>query len=472
MSYLADYLEYSTDNEAPEMFHVWAGYATLSSAIGRRVWLTRGESVVYPNIYVLLNGAAGCGKSTAIYKARRIMSELGINISNSVETPEGMLEFIAGNAKAEIPVPSPCMKLMSWPDGVIRETHQMTIVANEFIDFISKNQEGWTSMLNNIYDEDMYNYRTKNKGENVLTGPYIVLLGAIPTEISKKLQREEIISTGFARRTFMQYGERQFHRPHADPTFSPEQKAARDRCVERLKGLQKLSGPMIRTEAAGKWWKNWYDNHSLTLMKRATPATQGWLSSKPDQVVKLAILNSLSNRDDLTIIPEDFELGLAYITEMERSFHMVFGGVGRNELAGVSMKVLEYLTALNEPVTFKALAMKFFASFTAGKGISELTECLTHLVNTEQLESKSMVVTAANGQTLGTDTVYATPAGMKAFAERNVKSSARPLTATLPSSPVGSAPVVGPSTVPPSSLGFAVRTDQVAVLPESGIEGD
>ncbi|NCX13034.1 MAG: hypothetical protein EBW73_09490, partial [Betaproteobacteria bacterium] len=109
-------------------------------------------------------------------------SELGINISNSVETPEGMLEFIAGNARAEIPVPSPCMKLMTWPDGVIRETHQMTIVANEFIDFISKNQEGWTSMLNNIYDEDMYNYRTKNKGENVLTGPYICLLGAIPTE--------------------------------------------------------------------------------------------------------------------------------------------------------------------------------------------------------------------------------------------------------------------------------------------------
>lgn len=472
MSYLSDYLEYSTDNEAPEMFHVWAGYASLAASIGRRVWLTRGETVVYPNIYVLLNGAAGCGKSTAIYKARRIMSELGINISNSVETPEGMLEFIAGNARAEIPVPSPCMKLMSWPDGVIRETHQMTIVANEFIDFISKNQEGWTSMLNNIYDEDMYNYRTKNKGENVLTGPYICLLGAIPTEISKKLQREEIISTGFARRTFMQYGERQFHRPHADPTFSPTQKAARDRCVERLKVLQKLAGPMTRTEAAGQWWKKWYDHHSLTLMKRATPATQGWLSSKPDQVVKLGILNSLSNRDDLTIIPEDFELGLAYITEMERTFHMVFGGVGRNELAGVSMKVLEYLTALNEPVTFKALAVKFFASFSAGKGLSELTECLNHLVATEQLETKVMQIKSANGQILGSDTVYATPIGMKAFAERNAPSSVQPSTSTPPSSPAGSEPAVGPSTVQPSSLTFSLRTDQVVALPESGTQGD
>lgn len=436
MSYLRDYLNYATKNEAPPMFHVWAGYATLSAAIGRRVWLPRGENVVYPNIYVLLNGAAGCGKSTAIYKAKRLLAELGnVPLSASIETPEGLCRFIGGEPNGDPPVISDCCLPLPWPDGVVRDTHSMTIMANEFIDFISKNQEGWTSMLNNIYDEDKYDYRTKNKGEDVLVGPYIVLLGAIPTEISKKLQREEIITTGFARRTFMQYGERQFDSPQPDPIFTDEEKEARARCLERLKKIQTFRGPLYRTPEAAKWWHDWYIEHSTTLLKRATPATQGWLSSKPDQVVKLAILTSLSERDDLHVTPEHYEVGLGYITEMEKSFGMVFGGIGRNDLAPVAMKVLEYLTAIGEPMTARDLRMKFFHSFSAGKGMPELAEILDYLCGTNQLIKHQCRIGRLQ------DEVFLTPAALpKLVAEQTAQLTSSVLTGMHG----GSAGVVGP----------------------------
>jgi len=414
MNYLHDYLTYSSDNEAPEMFHVWCGYAALSSAVGRRVWLPRGEDVVYPNIYVLLIGNAGCGKSYALYKSRRLIAELGnVQISYSVETPEGLLRFMGGNPNADPPLVSDCHSIRYWPDGELRDVHEMTIVANEFIDFIRNNPEAWTGFLNNVYDEDFYKYRTKNMGTDVLVGPYVVVLGAIPTDVSKKLQDMDIINTGFARRTFMQYGERRIDNPKADPSFTPEEQAARDRCLAHLRRVQSLSGKMTRTEAAGHWWHDWYNNHSHTILKRSTPATMGWLLSKPNQVVKLAILNSLACRDDLCIIPEDYELGLAYINEMEKGFGMIFGGIGRNELAGITMKILEYLKMKNEPVGFKHLSTHFFTSFTSGKGFTELTEILQYLSATEAIESRMLRFSSGLSE-LG----YATPEGWAAFVRR------------------------------------------------------
>lgn len=393
MSYLRDYLFFTSENEAPDMFHVWCGYGALSAAVGRRVWLVRGDKVVYPNIYVLLVGSAGCGKTEALGHARKLLARLeNVPTSMSIETPEGICRFMGGNPKADPPIESPCSLHLPWPDGHVRVTHNMTICANEFIDFISKNPEGWTSMLNNIYDEDKYDYRTKNQGEDVLIGPYVVLLGAIPTDVQKKLQQTDIINTGFGRRTFMQYGERKYSTPFADQKFTDVHRAAQQRCLDRLRHIQSFRGPLTRTPEAGEWWKAWYDEHSKTLLQRATPATQGWLSSKPNQVVKLAILTSLSERDDLTLRPEDYQLGLEYINQMELGFPMIFGGVGRNELGPLAMKLLETMTNSPAPLTIKQMTTRFFAYFTAGKGSAELHECLNYLVNTGRIASATVHV--------------------------------------------------------------------------------
>ncbi len=246
MSFLRDYLEYSTGNEAPEMFHVWGGYVALSAAISRRVWLPFEDTAIFPNIYVMFVGPAGNGKTWAMRKVKRVLAELSdVPISGSVETPPGLWRFMNGNPKADPPVDSPVAFPARWPDGQVREVHPMTIIANEFINFISVDDKGWINALNDIYDEDLYRYRTKNMGEDILLGPYIVLLGALTNEVASDLQKTRIISTGLARRTLFQYGERRWNDPHSKPHFDERQRAARDRCVAYLKLLQKTGGARL-----------------------------------------------------------------------------------------------------------------------------------------------------------------------------------------------------------------------------------
>ena len=97
MSFLRDYLQYATGNEAPEMFHVWGGYVALSAAISRRVWLPFEDTAIYPNVYVMYVGPAGNGKTWAMRKVKRVLVELqNVPISGSVETSQGLWRFMGG----------------------------------------------------------------------------------------------------------------------------------------------------------------------------------------------------------------------------------------------------------------------------------------------------------------------------------------------------------------------------------------
>ena len=424
MSYLEDYLSFANVDEAPEMFYVWTAYASLSAAIGRRVWLPRPPAVIYPNIYLLLVGNAGEGKSQALGKMQWVVAKAGdIQMSSSVETPEGLLRYMAGDSTKNPPVPSECVQMMTWPDGVVRETHSMMIVANEFIDFIRTNMESWTGFLNNVYDQDVYKYRTKSSGTDNLVGPYVVLVGAIPTDVSKKLQDMDIINTGFGRRTIMQHGDRKFDRPMPRPPFTEEHEAARNRCVERLRALRFLKGAFTELPEAAKVYDDWYCEHSVTLIKRATTATRGWLASKPTQVTKIAILDSLSDGDDLVITPKNYETALAFLEYMETGLPKVFGGFGRNDLGPIAVQVLDYLTGIGEPRSFKTIQMKFFHSFSPGKATAELTEVLQYLMNTDQVIEHKLTI----GSMLA-ETVYLTPAALEKF---RAESSAQQAAAVL-----------------------------------------
>lgn len=436
MSFLRDYLDYASHNEAPEMFHVWAGYACLSAAVSRRVWLPFGDEAIFPNIYVMFVGDAGNGKSVALRKAKRLLAELEtVPISRSVETPEGLWRFMNGEPNGNPPIESPVAFPAKWPDGQLREVHPMTIIANEFINFIGLNQQGWTNALNDIYDEDRYEYRTKNKGEDNLVGPYIVLLGALTTEVSSDLQKARIIASGFARRTIFQYGERKWHEPHAIPEYDEEKKALRQRAVAYAKGLQKLSGPFIWTPETKAWWTEWYNKHTASVPRQA-PQIKSWFTSKPAQVQKIAMLTSLSESTDLIITPAHFQVAIDYINIMEQDLFKVFGGVGRNELASVALKIYDFVAGLNEVISKKKLKSIFWSSC---KPPNDFEECFSFLVNDGKIVSKFLQVGQAG------DDVVATPEVMAAFAAHAAQV---PQPSAAPSD---SRPASAPSTDPSAS---------------------
>lgn len=399
-SFIPDYLCWASDNEAPEMFHVWGGFMALSTVISRRVWIPWGRRAIYPNLYCLLVGDAGNGKSIAMDFFVMLMNEAANQgvfdgrlapLSYSVETPQGLLRFIAGNPKAKPPIESSVKFLSKFPNGAVCEVHPMTIRANEFTNFIGMDQEGWMGMLNDISDRDSYTYRTKGQGEDVLQAPYICLFGGLPTETSHDLQRAKVIASGFARRTIFQFGVRKWHDPHPKLTETPEQLAAFERVLAHLKRLPSTFGAIAWSDDADAFWDKWYREHNVQVPKRP-PHVRSWFGTKPDHVLRLAILVMLSEYDfTLTLYARHMQVAIEFLEKMEADLWRVFGGTGRNDLMPVVAAIHAYVAGLTEPVGQKQLLLHFIKDLPRRQDLhKEFQQCLDILKDEGKIATASV----------------------------------------------------------------------------------
>src|SRR5688572_13626094 len=73
MSFISDYLEATKNTKPPMEFHIWSMLSCLSVFAGRRFWFPFGPMNFYPNLYVVLVGEPGTGKSTAMNMTKGIV---------------------------------------------------------------------------------------------------------------------------------------------------------------------------------------------------------------------------------------------------------------------------------------------------------------------------------------------------------------------------------------------------------------
>ena len=74
---LADFLSaYDAGNTDTNSLR-WAFLSTVATMKGRDCWVNFGGQPLYPNMYTLITGDPGCGKSTAINAAKSLLDELG-----------------------------------------------------------------------------------------------------------------------------------------------------------------------------------------------------------------------------------------------------------------------------------------------------------------------------------------------------------------------------------------------------------
>ena len=132
-----------------------------------------GRDPIYPNIYSILVGDAGNGKSMAIGDVRELLTE--------IERPDRRLDRDPRGPPSPPRRPpgqrSPRTLHRRLQDPRARrrrsrEVTPVTIIANEFVNFINKAPENWIHLLNDIYDTDKrFSYFTKNQGQDTINRP-------------------------------------------------------------------------------------------------------------------------------------------------------------------------------------------------------------------------------------------------------------------------------------------------------------
>lgn len=339
MNFIQDYRIYSSGDECNPEFHLWSGFVALSACCGPRLWLDMHKFNVNPNLYVVLVGRPGIKKTTAMNAAAKICRKIGdIPIVPPSSTRQAMADWLA-NEKG------PCMKKFTLPGNRPAQYTRASIFASELVNLVETGGDarGFISMLTEIYDpQPNFDGHTIGRGVKSIPYPYITMLGCMTPEITGNLIRENALSGGFSRRCLFVYSDKNGP-PVPRPQTTPEQNEAEKRLILRGKQVQQLTGAFEFSPEGYNAYEQWYLKNKAESDRESSQAVVNFLESKATLCLKVAMLLSLSQRDNLIIDSEEMELAVHLVSDIQRHINTVFAGTGRNPHAPTITGIQSYI---------------------------------------------------------------------------------------------------------------------------------
>lgn len=177
--FLTAYCEYANSQYAPDKFTLWTGVSLIAGALERKVWLPEDGFPNYPNLFVLLVGGPGVGKSSAIRR--------GLPLLREIQKSNHMFKIVEGITTA-----AGLRETMSitdtMPGGDCNPFSSAYLVGSEGSDSALKNHgDDFRSMVCAMYDcNDLYELTLKEKHclipqpvVNLLVGATFDFLGSV-----------------------------------------------------------------------------------------------------------------------------------------------------------------------------------------------------------------------------------------------------------------------------------------------------
>lgn len=371
MSFIQDFVEYNSGNECPRPFVIWTAYGLLSAAIGRRVFIDLDYFKVNCDTYILLVGPSGERKTATMILGRELILEAipDIVLASDNETYQGIIQYMHNEKSTRF-----------YKDAVGQQVEYKPyhVFSEELMDYLQLNPIGMVSFLTNIYGKRFYNYRLKNE-EHLLANPYVTILACSTPEWLTDQIKGKQFAEGYGRRTIIVCHEGINRRK---PILTEESKAAYKRCVERLTQIRNFAGPFIFPKDAHDFFWGWY----TSLKSPADKFLRNWYSTLHLNLLKVAMLNSISERDDLTVVKDDLELALGLLKEVEKYVPMITSRIGRSELTEPSLHMLSIIRNSGGCIAKKELMAMTFKDY---KSTQEQWSVLQHLKETDQVKEIS-----------------------------------------------------------------------------------
>ena len=340
MSFLRNYMDFTSGSEVSENYHFWSGVFALSATVNRRVWLNLGQYTLYPNLYVILLGPPGSGKDLAMDTSRLVIEDIGgVKFSGDAQKKESLVRYLRDE----------CPEIITINGEAITIT-PISIFATELSHLLGPNSGHMIDFLTTIYTKDKrYVTRTKNKGDDIIERPFLGLLaGTTPDWITTYL-KSDIIGGGFTRRVIFvneparaSIRDKSLRRPFL--VVAPEQIIARQNVITYGTVLKSVIGEFKWEPDAKFEYERWYMTRDIP----EDPDVQGYHLTKPNQVLKVAMLVSLSESTDLVLKRQHWDVAMALLDRTETNLSRVFQGIGRNELNAIANRAIEYLMTCPE----------------------------------------------------------------------------------------------------------------------------
>ncbi len=358
-------MKYTDNSEPPSLFKEWTAITTIASVMERKCFLPWGELTFYPNIYVVLVGPSGSRKGTAMNVGSRMLRDIGkIKMAAEAVTREALIRALKNAEEQHIDPQT----------GDVNYHASLTIFSQELTVFLGYNNVQLMSDLADWYDcRDQWKYETKNMGTDDVMGVWVNLMGATTPELIRSAIPQDLIGGGLSSRIIFVY-EPKKGKSVPDPFLTNEDLALREKLVNDLDRIHTMRGKFRVTDEMLEKWVTWYvkqdQNPPFT-----DPNFEGYMSRRPNHVLRLCMIISASESDDMVITGKTFDRVVDLLHRTEQKMLNTFRGMGRSSKAEVMNKLMATVS-LEKEISSNELYRRYMADIEDIKEFSSLIASL------------------------------------------------------------------------------------------------
>lgn len=343
-SWIEEFVKTTEALETPEIFRRWAAITSIGGVLEQKVWLQwTGE--LYPNIYCMLVGFPGSGKTRSITAVGRYLRKLqDFHIPPTSLTSASLVDALVEAKRTLIRMPQPPI-----------EYNSMMLLVDEIGAFLHKDDHKMFDMLSAFYNVTEYGENRRGRDfKPKIPRPQCSMLGGTTPSVLMKILPDLAWEQGFCSRCMMVFSDEKIL---ADDTFANPELPFYEDLVSDLQIVNVLHGQFEMTKDFRDAVNNW--RHSPDYQGPTHPKLLHYSTRRIGHFLKLCMVSAVDHGNVLLLTVEDFNRAMAWLLEAEDFMPDIFKAAS----VGTDSKVMDEIR-------------HFVETMDKGKGVIE-----TRIVN-------------------------------------------------------------------------------------------
>ena len=319
-SWIESFVKHTDNLDAPETFRRWAAITTVAATCEQKIWLKSGGGILYPNLYVVLVGHPGVGKTRTIRKAKEYMLELPeYHIAPTSMTAASLIDQLVDSKRMIVRLPDPPI-----------EYNSMLIAADELGAFVHKYDNEMIAVLSAFYDPDPYGHNRRGKDIKIkIRSPQLnILCGSTPSNLIQFIP-EGAWDQGFTSRLILVFSDERI----IGDDFAAVTRTISDDLLHDLKVINAQVGEYTVTEDYRNLVNSWREAGEEPRPDH--PKLLHYNTRRRAHLYKLSVISAIDRSNAPILTAEDFHRSKRWLEEVEIFMGDIFkaGAIGADAQA-------------------------------------------------------------------------------------------------------------------------------------------
>lgn len=311
-------MERTENIPSPKEYRLWTAITTISAVMERKAWTSASGGAFYPNLYTILVGGPGAGKSTGVTVARKLWSKLkNFNIAPDSVSRASLMKDL-----------SQAVRTVTLSDGRPRIFCSMAVACREFNTLFPTYDRDFCAAMNDLFDNPPeYNLSRIYSGSTAIQAPTLSMIAAVTPDTLGDTLPEPAWGSGFTARLILIYGS---DKPDVDFFDEKDDEGEKEMYAALSPGLDRifnLSGKFTWTDDAKNGLRAWRAEGLAPVPTHGR--LQHYLTRRESHVVKLAMISGASSKFKLEVDITDFNRAKKWLIDAEKRMPDIFRAMGQ-----------------------------------------------------------------------------------------------------------------------------------------------